>query len=184
MFSRFYNTRFCSQRIKDTTEKMSGLFFEQKTDLTTNKENLHVSNKTLYNISGVQFTKHFSLDKKDMPIGCRIFDESYIDPYTRTVFIIEKKYRGKNGSTDQIIQTGLYKKNYIQSVLPGYHIHYMYCLSNWFRGPNYKTDMEYMYMQNIPVFWGDTKTYKKNMVCHISSILEENTKNLWKTEEF
>ena len=46
------------------------------------------------------------------------------------------------------------------------------CLSEWFKD-NCKAEMEYFHEKNIPVFWGNSETYKQDMIDFIVNYTPE-----------
>ena len=54
------------------------------------------------------------------------------------------------------------KRNY-QRRIPGYKIVYLYCLSDWFK-TNCMAEIEDLEEDNIPVFWGNSSSYKKDII--------------------
>ena len=73
-------------------------------------------------------------------------------------------------SFDQMpkIQTSDFKLWQYGRTFPSYQIVYIYCLSDWFR-ENCKAELEYLLLKNVPVFWGSSPTYKKDIVKFILS---------------
>jgi hypothetical protein len=96
--------------------------------------------------------------------GCKYPDEAYINVNSKTLFIIEKKFQNQNGSVDEKIQTGPFKKLHYGRLFPNYKIHYLYCLSDWFKAKEYESVLEYLRDSEIPVFWGSDNEYKKKIV--------------------
>jgi hypothetical protein len=96
--------------------------------------------------------------------GCKKPDEAYINETRKQLFIIEKKFQQGPGSVDEKLQTGLFKKTHYKKLFPNYTIHYVYCLSDWFKREEYMSVLEYLQESNIPVFWGNDADYKNKMV--------------------
>jgi len=103
--------------------------------------------------------------------GCKEPDEAYIDTEKEIAFIIEKKFQQTGGSVDEKIQTGPFKKEHYQELFPKYKIHYLYCLSDWFKRDEYKSVLNYLKKNQIPVFWGSSETYKQEMIAFMHSSL-------------
>jgi hypothetical protein len=101
--------------------------------------------------------------------GCKQPDEVYIDSNTKTIFIIEKKFQQTNGSVDEKIQTGVFKKFHFSQLFPNYEIHYIYCLSDWFKQNDYTSILNYLMKNNIPIFWGNDINYKSSIIQYIIS---------------
>ena len=57
--------------------------------------------------------------------GCKEPDEAYIDNVRKIIFIIEKKFQQTEGSVDEKIQTGPFKKFHYSQQFPNYKIHYI-----------------------------------------------------------
>jgi hypothetical protein len=104
--------------------------------------------------------------------GCKEPDEAYVDPEQKIIFIIEKKFQQGPGSVDEKIQTSHFKLKHYKKLFPNYNkIYYMYCLSDWFKRDEYKSSLEYLEDEKIPVFWGSSETYKQDMIEFIHNSL-------------
>lgn len=101
--------------------------------------------------------------------GCKQPDECFIDEKEKIIFIIEKKFQQVNGSVCEKIQTSGFKRWHFKKIFPGYTIIYSYCLSDWFKD-NCKSEIEYLNLIKTPVFWGDSETYKKNIIIFITDM--------------
>lgn len=95
--------------------------------------------------------------------GCKNPDECYIHEETKTIFIIEKKFQQVGGSVCEKIQTPDFKVWQYNRTFPEYRIVYVYCLSDWFK-ENCKAELEYLDYKKIPVFWGNSKNYKDDII--------------------
>jgi len=95
--------------------------------------------------------------------GCKNPDECYINEDSKTMFIIEKKFQQTPGSVCEKIQTHDFKIWQYSRTFPDYKIVYMYCLSDWFKD-NCKAELEYAEVKNVPIFWGNTTTYKEDVI--------------------
>jgi len=100
--------------------------------------------------------------------GCKNPDECYIDPESKKMFIIEKKFQQCSGSVCEKIQTGDFKLWQYKRTFPDYDIIYIYCLSEWFK-ENCKAEIEYLIYKKIPFFWGNSKTYKDDIINFITN---------------
>ena len=89
----------------------------------------------------------------------------------KIIFIIEKKFQQTGGSVDEKIQTGPFKQIHYRELFPNFTIYYIYCLSDWFKKPEYKSALNYLKKHDIPVFWGSSETFKEDMVEFIHSSL-------------
>lgn len=108
---------------------------------------------------------HICLDV-DPAHGCKKPDECVIDERAKRIFIIEKKFQHCSGSVCEKIQTSDFKLWQYRRLFPAHEIHYIYCLSDWFQ-LNCVAELEYLAEKNIPVFWGESPTYKQDIVSHI-----------------
>lgn len=100
--------------------------------------------------------------------GCKIPDECYINNSEKTIFIIEKKFQQCSGSVCEKIQTAPFKVWHYKQLYPNYNIVYIYCLSPWFK-LNCISELEYLQLNKIPVFWGNSETYKKDIINFITN---------------
>ncbi len=99
--------------------------------------------------------------------GCKNPDDCYIDEVNKKIFIIEKKFQQTGGSVEEKIQTASFKKNHYKNLYPNYEIHYIYCLSKWFKNEDNSSVIEYLKENDIPVFFNDDKDYDKLIVKYI-----------------
>jgi len=100
--------------------------------------------------------------------GCCKPDECYVEHEKKVIFIIEKKFQQVAGSVCEKIQTAHFKKWFFEKTFPGYTVVYMYCLSDWFR-IHCKAELNYLNkILNVPVFFGSSKTYKKDVIHFIT----------------
>ena len=95
--------------------------------------------------------------------GCKNPDECYIDEELKNIFIIEKKFQQSPGSVCEKIQTPDFKLWQYSRTLPEYNIIYIYCLSDWFKN-NCIAELEYLDFKNISYFWGNSETYKDDII--------------------
>ena len=155
----------------------NGLPYENLTDLNTHIEVI----KTNKNSTTIQFEKYNTelekpngktglfkvlkeyLDKNiEKGKGCKQPDECYINMNKKEIFIIEKKFQQTNGSVDEKIQTPEFKIWNYGEMFPEFKIVYIYCLSNYFT--SFKAELKYLELKKVPVFWGDSKTYKDDII--------------------
>jgi len=164
---------------------INGLPYEEITDLKTEytviNDNRYYttvrfnnSNTDLIYLSKTDLFKYMiSNGNKDTTIedghGCKQPDECYINEATNTCIIIEKKFQQCSGSICEKIQTPDFKLWQYQRIFPRYNIHYIYCLTNWFKD-NCKAELAYLEYKNIPVFWGDDKNYKSKIIRFILNL--------------
>lgn len=95
--------------------------------------------------------------------GCKNPDECYINHDMKTMFIIEKKFQQVAGSVCEKIQTYDFKIWQYSRMFPGFRIVYIYCLSGWFKD-NCQAELEYFEEKGVPLFWGNSETYKKDII--------------------
>jgi hypothetical protein len=159
----------------------NGLPYEELTDLRTEyKEhssdkysseisfNSHPNNTLIRTNQSKMFKcmdKHIDSSIKKAH-GCKNPDECYIDHNNKNLFIMEKKFQQVPGSVCEKIQTSHFKEWQYNRTLPKYNIVYIYCLSSWFK-TNCQAELEYLKEHEVPVFWGDSPTYKKDIVRYI-----------------
>jgi hypothetical protein len=167
----------------------NGLSYEDLTDLSSNYMEIGTINSGKHKYKSVRFEPcehiyinvnksklHSYMDfiqEKDKTIipaaGCKEPDEAYVENNTKNIFIIEKKFQQGPGSVDEKIQTCLFKKIHYSKLFPNYKIHYIYCLSEWFKKDEYISVIEYMKENGIPIFWGNDEHYKKNIIEYMIS---------------
>ena len=155
----------------------NGLSYEEMTDLTdriTILENNKFFSKIIFNINKKCFIKtqqanlfkymnnEINTDIKKAH-GCKNPDECYIDEELKNIFIIEKKFQQCGGSVCEKIQTPDFKLWQYSRTFPNYNIIYIYCLSDWFK-ENCKAELEYLDFKNIRYFWGNSESYKDDMI--------------------
>ena len=164
----------------------NGLPYEELTDLHS-EFTIHTKNKNSFTISfnckpemQLIYTKQSRLfkcmkDAVDTSVnkahGCKNPDECYIDKTSKTIIIIEKKFQQVGGSVCEKIQTPDFKVWQYERTFPDYKIIYIYCLSSWFKS-NCKAELEYLEYKNIPVFWGNSETYKKDIIEYIINCIQ------------
>lgn len=160
----------------------NGLFYESITDLKPLFSSFISNKKNNYNrVQFVGYEQEFinvnqsalhrymnNKNEKNKNIqpaaGCKKPDEAYINETTKQIFIIEKKFQQGSGSVDEKIQTGPFKKRHYKKLFQNYNVHYIYCLSDWFKRDEYKSVLEYLEESEIPVFWGNDADYKNKIV--------------------
>ena len=116
-------------------------------------------------------SKYMSI-KKEINKKCEKYllpDECFIDEENKILYILEKKFQYRAGSTDEKLQTGHFKKEYYLEQYPNYQIEYAFVLSDWFKQDKYNPERRYCKKYNIPIFWGSNKDYFKNLEKWLSS---------------
>lgn len=168
----------------------NGLSFEENTSLN---DEITVLNKLSYGGIKIKFNNHDKIlikaEKRHLlkymkskgkikfntetANGCKQPDDCYIDENAKVIFVIEKKCQKQNGSTCEKIQTGVFKREHYNEIFPNYKVIYIYCFNEWFR---YKCEPEkkYLLKNNIPIFWGETPTYKEDIIDFITSYKSED----------
>ena len=161
---------------------VNGLSFEQQTDLITHyitqfsflfyKTIKFVISDRVYEIANqANFFKHMG-DEADPDVtkahGCKNPDEVIIDRVNRKIFIIEKKNQNRSGSVCEKIQSGPFKKQHYQATFPDWEVVYIYTLSSWFFD-NMVPTIAYLRREGIPVFLGNSDTYKQTIINFIVS---------------
>jgi hypothetical protein len=146
----------------------SGLPFELKTDLKTLLEaagfevtNGEVFRKGEYIGELASKKKIYSfLDKKETivappRVGKLWPDEALYIAGSDTLFIVEKKNQTVGGSTDEKIQTAVYKVYYYNMLLEGTGIKlkFMYLLSDWFRDEKYELVIDWLADNGVAVYF-------------------------------
>lgn len=155
----------------------NGLSYEELTDLDdriTIQEKSKYSTKIIFDDDKKCFIKTkqsnlFKCMKDEINIniekahGCKNPDECYIDKGLKNMFIIEKKFQQCSGSVCEKIQTPDFKLWQYSRTFPDYNIIYIYCLSDWFK-KNCIAELEYLDFKNILYFWGNSETYKDDII--------------------
>ena len=95
--------------------------------------------------------------------GCKQPDECYINIKKKIIYIIEKKFQQTGGSVIEKIQTPEFKIWNYSQMFQNFTIVYVYCLSDYFK-ENAKAELEYLKEKKIPVFWGNSETYKNDII--------------------
>ena len=167
----------------------NGLSYEELTNLSTNYLEVGIVNNGKNKYKSIKFessvNEYISVNKSKLhsymdfinekntkiisASGCKEPDEAYVDNITKNLFIIEKKFQQGPGSVDEKIQTCVFKKFHYSKIFPNYNIHYIYCLSDWFKKDEYISVIEYMTQNNIPIFWGNDEHYKTEIIEYIIS---------------
>ena len=104
--------------------------------------------------------------------GCKNPDECFINYKSKIMFIVEKKFQQCSGSVCEKIQTPDFKIWQYSRTFPEFQIVYIYCLSEWFK-ENCPAELEYLEYKKIPVFWGNSPTYKKDIINYMLTYNED-----------
>jgi hypothetical protein len=142
---------------------INGLSFEVKTELQPVNNISHVKKGQLFKYLDKYLNKTISMGH-----GCRKPDECFVDIERKIIFIIEKKFQKVSGSVCEKIQTVDFKLWQYRRCFLKFSIIYIYCLSSWFK-ENCVAELEYLKLKNIPIFWGDDASYKKDILDFIGN---------------
>lgn len=166
----------------------NGLSYEELTDLGTEYQehstnetssvitfNSHPDNKLISTKQSKMFKcMSHAIDETVIKAhGCKNPDECYIDESKKIIFIIEKKFQQVSGSVCEKIQSAGFKNWQYSRTFPKYKIIYIYCLSSWFE-KNCKAELEYLKSNHIQVFWGNSPTYKNDIIQYMISCIQES----------
>lgn len=161
---------------------LNGNIFEDKTNLSTEYASVNPDDPDEIVFKSDLTERHFirkdkkkfykymksinetGIDIEYISPGCCEPDEVYIDNENKICYIIEKKNQSGGGSVDEKLQTGEFKKYHFKQIIPNYTIHYIYCLSDWFKKTKYQCNLQYLEYKNIPYFWGDDANYKETII--------------------
>ena len=163
------NTNKNGLSYEDKTELQPGIDFIKKRQINKNTNEivfLQNKNKSFLQTKQSGFflcMKEYRDVKITKAHGCKNPDECYIDEEKKEAFIIEKKFQQGPGSICEKIQTPHFKKWQYKRTFPGWKIVYIYCLSDWFK-KNCIAELEYLQEMNVPVFWGNSLTYKEDII--------------------
>ena len=82
-------------------------------------------------------------------------DEALYVAESDTLFIVEKKNQTVGGSTDEKIQTAVYKVYYYNMLLEGTGIKlkFMYLLNDWFRNEKYELVIDWLEKNGVAVYF-------------------------------
>jgi len=129
---------------------------------------IHVGNKNAFHsgmkLLGFPMVLPVSLGITQPAHGCRQPDEAYVDTQRKKIIIIEKKFQQCGGSVCEKIQSGEFKRRQYQKMYPQFELHYVYCLSSWFKKNCAAEIDDLVNYSNIPVFFGDDEKYKENII--------------------
>jgi len=139
----------------------NGLGFEQTTSLDEAllDKGYKVSENEVYdsenNLVGYSVPKHALYSKFLKPKGIRYYDynskqwlpdECFINPDTRTAYIIEKKFQNSSGSVDEKLPGCDFKKKEYEKLFNplDYEVVYLYVFNDWFKQDIYRDTLEYI----------------------------------------
>lgn len=146
----------------------SGLPFEMKTDLKklleasgyeVKKGQVFLEGQPIGELAGQNKIYDFLKNKETIVQPPRVGrlrpDEALYVAETDTLFIVEKKNQTVGGSTDEKIQTAVYKVHYYNMLLEGTGIKlkFMYLLSDWFRNEKYELVIDWLQDNGVAVYF-------------------------------
>ena len=182
----YENKTSLSKYYKKITKKMFKRNSKIYEEIVFNNNNpisyVHLSQSTF----NTYMEEHGKINKKIIKAsGCCNPDDVYIDTKNENLFIIEKKFQQDGGSADEKIQTGVYKKEHYTKLYPSYYIHYIYCLSTWFKNPKYYDVINYLRYYDISVFFED-EDYCNKIIQYIliNSYVKNNNTRIYKRIRF
>ena len=152
------SSHFVSSRKQDNFEYIK--FSEQ------GPEFINVNKSSLYKFMESKLEKNAEIVPAS---GCKSPDEAFINIELKKLVILEKKFQQTSGSVDEKPQTGVFKQFHYSELFPSYQVSYVYCLSDWFKKPEYTSVLKYLKKNDIPVFWGSDENYKKDMIEFITN---------------
>lgn len=139
---------------------ITGLKFEKKTDileLLASTKDYEVKGSIVYykgdevarnyRKAGLyRFLKSEGVDYEKIISKRLLPDDALYVILNNTLFVIEIKFQETSGSVDEKLQTCDFKrKQYAKLMAPlNIEVEYIYILSDWFRHPRYKDDLDYI----------------------------------------
>ena len=111
---------------------------------------------------------HPSYKEMDLLHGTKEPDRWFISRVKKIAYIVEIKFQKTNGSVCEKLQTPSVKLRRLMKMYPDFKIYYIYGLSPWFRD-QCKAEIEELREDDIPYFWGDSLTFKKEIVDFINN---------------
>lgn len=93
------------------------------------------------------FLKNFNINMKDILSHGLVPDEALYIEKDKHMYIFEKKFQSCSGSTDEKLQTCVYKKEAWEAVLKdtvGIEVSYIYVLNDWFKQDRYKSVLDFI----------------------------------------
>lgn len=163
---------------------INGLKFEQDTSLLdTFKNSNRFFIKTNIKSSSKKYYQHFIRNKYDENLGelgskyelyrnilnpkkinykdiisRRLLPDDYFHNYIdNTIYIIEKKFQSKDGSTDEKLQTCDFKlQQYKKLFTPlKINVEYIFVLNDWFKKPKYADVLEYIHSMDCHYYFNE-----------------------------
>ena len=163
----------------------NGLGFEKINDISTeyniiennsNHKIINFKNQENFNIitgTKSQFVKYLEPYEndffKDKRLGGTIQPDQWFI-FNNTIIILELKFQQSSGSVSEKLQTPTKKIQHLQDRYPDKKIVYIYGLHKWYK--KFKAELYYLKKDNIPIFWGDSETFKKDIIDYIINCIQ------------
>jgi hypothetical protein len=134
----------------DVNEKNQIIFNGENIGFYTEKHNFYKD-----------FLKPFGINYKDILSKKLLPDSVFVNTENKTVYVIEKKFQKSEGSVDEKLQTGPYKKRMFVKLCAGteYNVEYYYLLNEWYSKNSYRDVKDYLresgcryYTNTIPLY--------------------------------
>lgn len=135
---------------------LNGLNHEENTKKNTTENELIKIKKS--NFQKFLIEKEYLKNKLEAH-GCKQPDEVYLNENEKILFVIEKKFQQQPGSVCEKLQTGVFKREYLQENLPDLKVIYIYCLSSWFEN-NCRAELRYLKKNKIPYLFSNKEDYQ------------------------
>lgn len=134
----------------------TGRIFEQNTPVAQmlKEQNVDLTNFVFRQHTGLLwYLRDFGIEMDDYWSKRLYPDEAII--YNGTLYIIEKKTQGEDGSVDEKIQTCDFKLKQYQKIanVLNLKVKYAYLLADWFKKPPYKDVLDYIKDMNCYYFF-------------------------------
>jgi hypothetical protein len=161
----------------------NGLTYESLTDLSDKMEIINTNEKyktitftdypdtTFMKLEKQKLFKYMDeRNERDKNIlkahGCKVQDDSYLNELNKYIVILEKKFQQCGGSACEKLQTADFKLKHFKKTFPNYNIVYIYVLSDWFKH-NCEAELQNLDEIGIKYFWGNSDTYKDDIINYI-----------------
>lgn len=124
--------------------------------------------------------ENYNIEWKSIFSKKLIADEVIINTNTKSVFVFEKKFQNCNGSVDEKIETGNFKKKQFEKIFKplNYKVFYIYLLNDWFKQEKYKDVMKYIKSIKCEVFFNQISDEKIKEIFNTKSDTKTSNQNL------
>ena len=149
----------------------TGLGFESDTDIGVIDNMIRLPQGELHrfmNKNGYILDENYK-NSKNLAHGCKRPDDAFLFPDKKILFIIEKKCQNTSGSVAEKLQTAVFKKSFYQKIYPGFHICYIYMLSDYFKTAC-PIELEFLRQNGIPYYFQED-----NIVTNVKKFMEDYT---------